>query len=95
MDTPSVSEILLAMERAALNRWMNGDPSGFLEICAPDVVYFDNMVERRLNGLDELTAYYESLRGKIFFDDYELMDPCVQRCGEAAVVTFNFASRKG
>jgi hypothetical protein len=95
MTPLAVPEILLSMERAALDRWMNGDPSGFLEISAPDVVYFDNMIERRLNGLGELAAYYESLRGKIFFDGYELIDPCVQQCGNAVVLTFNFASRKG
>jgi hypothetical protein len=32
---------ILTMERQALTRWCNGDPSGFLEISAKDVVYFD------------------------------------------------------
>ena len=56
--------IIISLERAALNRWSKGDPSGFLEISAPDVVYFDPFQERRLDGLGALTGYYESLRGK-------------------------------
>ena len=35
---------IIAMEKAALKRWGRGDPDGFLEICAPDVVYFDPYV---------------------------------------------------
>jgi len=34
-------DTIIATERAALDRWGKGDPSCFLEICAPDVVYFD------------------------------------------------------
>jgi len=35
---------IIAMEKAALKRWGRGVPDGFLEICAPDVVYFDPYV---------------------------------------------------
>ena len=36
-----------------------------LEISAQDVVYFDPSQERRINGLAELTTFYESLRNQI------------------------------
>ena len=51
---PSVSlpHSIIAMEEAALDRWGKGDPSGFLEISAPDVVYFDPFIEHRLDGLE-------------------------------------------
>lgn len=83
---------ILALERAALDRWGKGDPSGFLEISAPDVVYFDNTQERRLDGLEALTALYETIRGKIHLDRYDLFNPKVQFCGDAAVLTYNFVS---
>ena len=41
---------IIAMEKAALDRWGQGDPSGFLEICAPDVVYFDPFIPLHNNG---------------------------------------------
>ncbi|HEX2734812.1 MAG TPA: nuclear transport factor 2 family protein [Polyangiaceae bacterium] len=87
--------IVVALERAALVRWLNGDPSGFLEICAPDVVYFDPFVRERIDGLDALSAYYEPLRGKIHADRFELINPRVQHVGELAVLTFNFVSWGG
>ena len=61
----TLEEELLDMERKALARWVSGDPSGFLEISAPDVVYFDPYRERRVDGLEALTRIYEELRGKV------------------------------
>ncbi|MBI5001227.1 MAG: nuclear transport factor 2 family protein [Euryarchaeota archaeon] len=86
---------IIALERAALDRWGKGDPSGFLEICAPDVVYFDPYLERRIDGLEALARYYEPARGKIHIDRYELLDPKVQLCGDMAVLTFNYVSYPG
>lgn len=87
-------ETIIAMERAALDRW-GGDPSGFLEISAPDVVYFDPYLERRIHGREPLAEYYEALRGKVSISRYELINPLVQRVGDAAVLTFNYVSYSG
>ena len=72
--------------------WGQGDPSGCLEICAPDVVYFDPFLEHRIDGLEALTRYYEGLRGKIHVDTFELLSPIVQVIGDAAILTFNYIS---
>ena len=84
------ADAILALERAALDRWGQGDPSGFIEISAPDVVYFDNGLARRLDGLVALTAHYKKVRGQIHLDRWEWLNPKVQVCGDAAVLTFNF-----
>ena len=86
------AEVIIAMERAALDRWSAGDPSGFLELSSPDVVYFDPFIQFRLDGLEALREYYETLRGKVHIDRYELVNPKVQVCGDIAVLTFNFIS---
>lgn len=95
MDLDAQREAIIAMECAALDRWGNGDPSGFLEICAPDVVYFDPGLKSRIDGLEELSEYYESLRGKVSFERFELLNPLVQFVGDAAVLTFNYVSYGG
>ena len=101
MDQPIVradddpSETIIAMERAALDRWGRGDPTGFLEISAPDVVYFDPSLERRIDGREALGRYYEALRGKVSISRYDLINPRVQLVGDAAVLTFNYVSYGG
>ncbi|MCX7176062.1 MAG: DUF4440 domain-containing protein [Proteobacteria bacterium] len=86
---------IIGLEESALRRWCDGDPSGFLEICADEVVYFDPFLERRIDGLGALTDYYESMRGKVRAERFELINPHVQVVGEAAVLTFNFVSYGG
>ena len=87
-----LSKKIIAMEKEALDRWGKGDPSGFLEISSEDVVYFDPFTSRRVDGLEKLTELYESIRGQIYVDNYELINPYVQECGSCAVLTFNYVS---
>jgi ketosteroid isomerase-like protein len=87
-----VSQTIIAMERAALERWNHGDPSGFLEISADDVVYFDPFQERRLNGIAELRDLYEFIRGQVSIARFDLIDPVVQVAGDMAVLTFNYVA---
>jgi ketosteroid isomerase-like protein len=85
---------IIALERASLERWGRGDPSGYLELSSPDVTYFDHQTERRLDGIEALTKLYEACRGAIRIDSSEMPNPHVRFCGEiAAVLTFNFNSQ--
>ena len=86
---------VLRLEQAALERWLDGDPSGFLEISDDDVVYFDPFVERRIDGLAALRAYYEPLRGKIHAQRFEILHPHVLELGDLAVLTFHLVSYGG
>lgn len=92
IDIPST---IISMECAALDRWIHGDPSGFLEICAPDIVYFDPYRDKRVDGLEALTALYKEIWGKVKLDRFELLNPLVQIIGNAAVLTFNYVSYDG
>jgi uncharacterized protein (TIGR02246 family) len=83
---------IIAMERAALDRWGAGDPRGYLEMMAPDVTYFDPFQERRVDGLSAITALLEPLTGKISVDGYDMVSPVVQQHGDAALLTFNQVS---
>jgi len=95
VDENKTAAEIIAMEKAALELWGKGDPSGFLELSDPDVVYFDPFLEQRIDGLDALTRYYETIRGKVHIDRFELLNPNVQFCGDAAVLTFNYVSFSG
>ena len=50
---------------------------------------FDPVQERRLNGIDEVRALYESIRGQVRLDYFQLLEPRVQLGTSMAVLTFN------
>jgi ketosteroid isomerase-like protein len=82
-------EQIVALERAALDRWGKGDPQGFLELSAEEVTYFDPFQERRVDGLGALKALYAPIKGKVQIERYDMIDPKVQRHGDVAVLTYN------
>ncbi len=90
-----IATTIIEMEKAALVRWGNGDPAGFLEITADDVVYFDPYVGVRIDGLPALATYYQAIWGKVHVDRFELLNPHVQMKGDLAVLTFNYVSYTG
>ena len=85
----NVAQTIIAMERAALDRWGKGDPQGFFETMASDQTYFDPMTEKRIDGQADLKRYIAPFAGKIKIERVEMIDPKVQQSGDMAVLTFN------
>ena len=85
-------ETVIALERAALDRWGKGDPSGYLEIYAPGITYFDPGQERRVDGIEAMTALLAPLKGLIKLDRYEMISPDVYRNGDVAVLSYNLVT---
>ena len=85
-------DTIISLERATLDRWGKGDPTSYLDLYAPDITYFDPTREKRAEGLQEMKDYYAPLAGKIHVDSFEMIDPKVQRTGDAAVLSYQLAS---
>src|SRR5207245_10740589 len=66
---------IIAIERAALDRWGKGDPQGYLEIMAPDVTYFDPTREKGITGWEAWRNYILPSLGKFRMDGYEIIIP--------------------
>ncbi len=94
-DKEGITETIIAMEKAALEAWNKGNPSGYLQIYAPDITYFDPFQEKRIDGFDKMNAFYEDLRGQISVDAYEMIDPVVQVGDDMAVLTYNLIAHSG
>ena len=92
-DDTTITAAILALERAALDRWGKGDPEGYLEITASGVSYFDPFLESRVDGLPALKALYEPIRGKIQIERDEIIAPRVQVVGDAAILTMRYVSQ--
>ena len=72
-DNKPVEETIIALERAAMDRWAKGDPDGFIELSTDDVVYVDPFLEQKLEGIDKLKELYKTVRGKVEIDRYEFI----------------------
>lgn len=80
------------LERGALDRWGNGDPSGFLELYAPDISYFDPVTETRIDGHQAMVDYYRPFVGKIHVPRYEMLNPRITLEGNMALLTYNLVN---
>ena len=80
---------IIALEKAALDRWGNGDVHGYLDLYADEITYFDPDLERRKDGIEALKKLIGPLEGQIKIDRYEMINPNVQIHGNTAVLTFN------
>jgi hypothetical protein len=85
---------ILAVERAAFERWAKGDLSGFLDASDSEVDYFDPFLDTRLEGLTALRALYESYEKApaVQVVRWEMINPRVVVSGNMGVLTFNFVS---
>lgn len=91
----TLREELVALERAALDRWIRADPDGYLDLYAPDVTYFDPQRDKRVDGFEAMQTLLAPMRGaSLPFTEprYEMIDPQVQVSGDIAVLTFNLVS---
>lgn len=95
MDKHTISESIIALETAALDAWLNGDPTPYLELYSEDFTYFDFAHELRIDGLDKIKELYESIRGTIKIDKFEIINPVVQQTDKMAVLTYNLHTYSG
>jgi uncharacterized protein (TIGR02246 family) len=86
---------IIALERAALDRWIKPDPQGYLDLFTPEVTYFDPTTDRRIDGHEAIGKRLAPMKNaKLPSTDrrYEMVDPRVQRHGEVAILTFNLVN---
>lgn len=95
MNTSTVADKIIALEKHAMREWLNGDPSAFLNIYSQDYTYFDPSLEWKLEGFDKIKAIYDSIRGMIKEESFEILNPSVQVYGEMAVLAYNLHIHTG
>ena len=86
-----VAEII-ALERAALDRWGRGDPAGFTELYGNEVTYFDPSTEVRIDGRQAMVDYYRPWTGAIQIDRFDMLNPQVVVDGNMALLTYNLVN---
>lgn len=88
----AIADHLIALECAALDRWGNGDPGGFLDLYGADISYFDPLTALRIDGHQAMEDYYRPWTGKIFVARYEMANPQVVVDGDMGLLTYNLVN---
>lgn len=91
-DARTTADQILMLERAALDRWSDGDPGGFLDLYGADISYFDPLTTARIDGHDAMEEYYRPWTGKIYIARYEMLNPHVVVDGTMALLTYNLVN---
>jgi len=95
MDKLTVTDKIIALETAALDAWLDGNPTPYLELYSKDFTYFDPVQERRLDGWDRIKELYETMRGTVKMERFEIINPVVQLTDKMAVLTYNLQTSSG
>ena len=90
-----LADHLISLEHAALDRWIRGDPDGYLSLYTNDGTYFDPFRDHRVDGRDELKALLAAMTGiALPFTEprYDMIRPRVEVDGGMAVLSFNLVN---
>jgi len=90
----AITEELLALEHRVNDGWLKGEPDENLAILADDMTYFDSAQGKRIDGIENMRPYFESFRGKLFMDGYQMVDGATQTRGPVSVLTYRMLLRK-
>ena len=89
MEKKEMSETIIALSKNAMEAWLKGNPTPYLKLYSKDFTYFDPSTDFRLDGWDKIQKLYESMRGKVYVERFEIINPKVQLNGIMAVLSFN------
>ncbi len=89
-----MNQEIFSLEQGAMERWRTGDPLGWVEISAEDIIYIDPSLVKPLCGLEEYSAFLKGIEGKVHYEGSDFIDPKTVMAGDAAVLTYNYYSSK-
>lgn len=89
----SPGEDVFALERAAMERWAQGDPDGFIDMFDPEITFCDGSLAQRADGIGAVRPLFEAERGRPACT-VEFIRPRVDLAGDCAVVTFTLITHE-
>jgi len=75
----------------AAEKWSKGDPLGYVECAANDIVWLDELgALEPIHGSEELKKYLEPFGGQVPTHKFELLDPVFQVYNDIVIVTYRY-----
>ena len=84
-----LAEHIIGLEKSALDKWFNGDTSGYEQLWSKhSFTYFDAVVEKRVDDHATIAEFLKTIDGKLHADSYDFRNPRVQIGKDMAVLTY-------
>ena len=83
------SKIILDTEKGALDKWINRNVWGYLDLFAENATYFDTSTKMQLIGYKAIKDYIAPWDGKIYAPRYEMQNIDIKVNGNIGVLTYN------
>lgn len=93
-EEKQIAEHIIGLEEAALEKWFNGDTSGYAELWSKrSFTYFDAVATSRAENFDDIIPLLKKVEGNLKADSYEVRDPRVQLGKDMAVLTYQLFAK--
>lgn len=90
----TLAKHIIGLERAALDKWFNGDTSGYEKLWSRcSFTYFDAVVTERIDDHATIAEFLKTIDGKLFADSYDFRNPRVQIGEDMAVLTYQLFAK--
>jgi len=77
--------------KSANDKWASGDPMGFMECVAQDIIWIDDLgAQIPVSGFEALGKYLENFTGQIPPHEHELLDLVFQSYGDIVIVNYRY-----
>ena len=74
-----MEETILSLEKGAMERWRDGDPWGWAEISAEQVIYVDPGLTQSIINLKANKVYLKLIEGQIHHQGSEFISEALMR----------------
>lgn len=96
-DSPeqeALAQHIIGLEKAALDKWFNGDTSGYEQLWSKrSFTYFDAVVTERIDDHATIAEFLKTIDGKLFAESYDFRNPRVQIGQDMAVLTYQLFAK--
>ena len=90
-EQETLARHIIGLEKAALNKWFNGDTSGYKQLWSRDnFSYFDAVVSERIDSHSEIEKVLATIEGKLFANSYDFRNPRVQFSDDMSMGVLTF-----
>lgn len=93
-DEIARADYIIGLELSALEKWFNGDVSGYARLWSKrSFTYFDAVETKRMEQFEDMLPLLKRVEGNLKAESFEVRDPRVQFGQDMAVLTFQLFAK--